>query len=109
VNPRKDAKFSPNLFNFLTYHRGKSFIHVYQDKKTNRYYIGVVDDGWFHGSQLMTVFCNGAQAEAFAYMPKDCEEFTDVTEWFWNKYFEVGKAIYNLPEWHQPNYELATA
>ena len=101
INPKKDDKFSPNLYRFLTYHKNKHFANIFQDSKTNFYYIGMMDDGWFVGSQLMNVFCFGSKTESFAWTPKDSICLVDVTNWFWNTYFEIGKETYNLPGWQR--------
>lgn len=103
INPKNDAKFSPNLYKYLTYNR-KCFVNIFQDKETNYYYIGLMQDGWFTGAQLTRVFCVGTKAETFAWAPKDAAKFVDITYQFWNKYFEIGKAIHDMTEWHQRNY-----
>lgn len=99
INPKKDAKFSPNLYKFFTYNSLRDHVHVYQDTETLYYYIGFIQNGWFCGCKLMRLFSMGSQAESFSYGPKSTVKFQEITEWFWDKYFEVGKAIYNLPEW----------
>lgn len=102
INPKKDAKFSPNLYRWFTWSRNKHFINVYIDKETRHYYIGIVQDGWFMGSMLMRIFCVGNKTESFAYAPKDTVNFQDVTDWFWEKYFELGKGVYSCEEWRKP-------
>ena len=104
INPKNDAKFSPNLYKYLTYNRHKCFVNIFQDKETNYYYIGLMQDGWFTGAQLTRVFCVGAKAETFAWTPKDAANFVDITKQFWNKYLEIGKVIHDMPEWHKQNY-----
>lgn len=99
INFRKDDKFSPNLYRFLTY-KNKYFTNVFQDPENGRYYIGLRDaNGIWIGAKLMAVFCYGAKAETFSYPTRVTVKWNDVTKWFWSKYMEVGKAIYDLPEW----------
>ena len=99
INPKNDDKFSPNLYRFLTY-RKRHLTNVFQDTKTGSYYIGLRDEnGIWIGAQLMAVFCFGGRAETFSYPTSVTIKWKEVTEWFWTKYFEVGKKIYDLPEW----------
>lgn len=99
VNFREDVKFSPNLWKFLTY-RNKHLTNVFKDEQTGYYYIGLRDEnGIWIGAQLMRVFCVGNKAETFSMATSITKKWTDVTEWFWQKYLSVGKQIYELPEW----------
>jgi len=99
VNFRKDSKFSPNLYKFLTY-ENKHLTNIFQDPKTGYYYIGLRDEnGIFIGAMLMRVFCVGNNAETFSMATSLTKTWNEVTDWFWIKYLEVGKAIYDLPEW----------
>ena len=96
---KRDEKYSPNLYRFLT-RRNKLLTNIFQDPETKIYYIGLLEEsGWCIGAKLMRVFCMGGQAETWAYMPKHTNGWHDVTKWFWKKYLEVGKKIYDLPEW----------
>jgi hypothetical protein len=98
---KHDEKWSPNLYRFLS-RKNKYLTNVFQDPKTKRYYIGLLSqDGWFIGTNLISVFCYGGKAETYAYMPKYTAGWHDVTKWFWSKYFEVGKKIYDFPEWKE--------
>ena len=102
VNFRKDGKFSPNLYKFLTY-KNKHLTNIFQDPKTRYYYIGLRDEnGIFIGSMLMKVFCVGNAAETFSMATSLTKTWNEVTDWFWRKYLEVGKRIYDLPEWGAP-------
>ena len=99
INPKNDGKFSPNLYRFLTY-RKRHLTNVFQDTETGSYYIGLRDEnGIWIGAKLMSVFCFGGRAETFSYCTSVTIKWKEVTEWFWTKYFEVGKKIYDLPEW----------
>jgi hypothetical protein len=99
INFREDGKFSPNLYKFLTY-GNKHLTNVFQDPKTGYYYIGLRDkNGIFIGAMLMRVFCVGNDAETFSMATSITKTWSEVTDWFWRKYLEVGKKIYDLPEW----------
>lgn len=99
INFRIDNKFSPNLYKFLTY-GNKHFTNVFQDPKTGYYYIGLRDEnGIWIGAMLMRVFCVGNKAETFSMAIGITKTWIEVTDWFWRKYLEMGKKIYDLPEW----------
>lgn len=51
------------------------------------------------GAKLMRVFCVGNAAETFSVSTSLSKTWHDVSKWFWEKYMEVGKGIYELPEW----------
>lgn len=55
-------------------------------------YIGEKRDGvWIHCRQLRNLCCAGQGLEMFAYgAPHDTRNWSDVTDWFWNKYREIG-------------------
>jgi hypothetical protein len=100
INPKKDSKFSPNLYKFLTYGKNKVFTNVFQDAETGKLYFGLREDnGIWIGTKAMAVFCQGTKAESFSYATSITQKWNDVTKWFWSKYLEVGKKIYDLPEW----------
>lgn len=100
INYKKDEKFSPNLWGFLTYSK-KYYTNVFQDPDTGIYYIGLRDEqGIWCGAKLMDVFCTGIKAVTFSYPSYVTAKWNDVTKWFWAKYLDVGKNIYNLPEWN---------
>lgn len=100
INPKKDNKFSPNLYKFLTYGKNKVFTNVFKCKETGRLYFGLREDnGIWIGTKAMAVFCQGTKAQCFSYATSITEKWEDVTKWFWSKYLEVGKKIYDLPDW----------
>jgi len=104
VNYKKEDRFSPNLYNFLTY-KAKHLTNVFQDKETGYYYIGLRNDkGIWVGAKLMEVFCVGGRAKTFSYPVQVTKEWIEVTDWFWSLYLSVGKQIYNLPEWNKIKY-----
>jgi hypothetical protein len=101
INPRNDAKFSPNLYRFITFSK-RHYTNVFQDPNTGFYYIGLrVDEGWWCGAKLFGVFCFGGRSETFSYGTSVSVKWHDVTNWFWTRYMEVGKRIYDLPEWKE--------
>lgn len=99
VNPRKNSKFSPNFHRFLSY-SNKHLTNVFQDPESGYYYIGLRDEnGIWIGANLMRVFCVGNSAKTFSYATSVTKKWNDVSDWFWKTYLEVGKKIYDLPEW----------
>jgi hypothetical protein len=100
INPRKDEKFSPNLYKFLTYGKNKVYTNVFQDPIDGKIYFGLREpNGIWCGTKAMAVFCQGTKAYCFSYSVYIAERWNDITQWFWSKYLEVGKKIYDLPEW----------
>lgn len=90
INPKLGTKYSPNLFKWLK-KRGKEHrqwtSRVYTDKH-GYLMIGYPDDSFFIGSNLITVLCNGSNAESFAIcriMP------VKEVDGFWDRYIEVGR------------------
>ena len=80
VNPKNGAKFSPNLYKWLTKRdRGhlRKNASVHKDKD-GTLFIGMVYDGWLHGSKLMRVLCVGGKAEVFAF-------------YLWQQYMAIGR------------------
>ena len=100
INPKIDVKFSPNLYKFLTY-KNKYFTNIFQDPTDGQFYIGLRDENsiWM-GAKLMNVFCKGSAADMFSYRTSITKKWDDVTEWFWKTYLEIGKAIYDLPNFN---------
>ena len=47
----------------------------------------------------MRVFCVGNDAETFSMATSITKTWNEVTDLFWRKYLDVGKKIYDLPEW----------
>lgn len=89
VNPKNGTKFSPNLYKWLTKRGEKPRRHtskIYREKD-GALFIGMLDDGFLHGSQLMRVLCIGGKAEVFAYYLGQPEEIAD----FWERYAAVGR------------------
>jgi len=89
VNPKNGAKFSPNLYQWLTKreNRGRWKTAVVCKDKDGALFIGTVDDGWLHGSKLMRVLCVGGKAEVFAFYLGQPEEIAD----FWQRYMAIGR------------------
>ena len=97
INYRKNPKYSPNLYRFLTY-KDKYYTNIFQDSK-GIYYIGLRDkNNIWCGANLMNVFCMGGRADCFSYATSITEKWKDVTKWFWEKYLIEGKAIYDSEE-----------
>jgi len=97
-NPKKNSIYSQNLYRWLTYSNQKLFTNIFIDKD-GVYYIGLLDNGFFHGCQLMRVLGKGAYAKAFCYPPKYTSGFKDITKQFWIKYLAQGKAAYPKIWW----------
>jgi len=89
VNPKNGTKFSPNLYQWLTKRdtrRLRKNAVVCKDKD-GKLFVGALDDGWLHGSNLMRVLCVGGKAEVFAFYLGAHEEIAN----FWQRYMEIGR------------------
>ena len=89
VNPKNGAKFSPNLYQWMTKRENSSLrqnARAYKDKD-GVVFIGTADDGWLHGSRLMRILCVGRKAERFAFYLGEMVEIVD----FWERYAAVGR------------------
>lgn len=90
VSPRKGAKYSPNLYRWLTSpsnkHRTQTS-RIYRDT-TGDLWIGMIDNGDLIGTRLMAVLCNGAKATTFCFVGlKNLQEVAD----FWPRYVQNGR------------------
>lgn len=68
-------------------------------------YIGINDDGWITGAELMRVACGDFQTWAFA--SKETAKCEDVTEWFIKEYSGKGMCAYTdmRHSWNKDNDE----
>lgn len=100
------GKFSPNLYRWLKkqadrcggeYHlnrfqiyRGGSDLFA---RPRDVLYIGYIgNDGWFHGTRLMAVLCEGARKQIFAYMPGHVRKLgLKPVRNFWRDYRRIGR------------------
>ncbi|WP_247655481.1 hypothetical protein [Hydrogenophaga aromaticivorans] len=90
IHPRQGAKFSPNLYRWLTLHRRKHRVwtsRVYTDKQ-GVLWIGMLDLGDLIGSRLYGVLCNGSQEESCCWVRT--QGLVEVTD-FWPRYMRDGR------------------
>jgi hypothetical protein len=90
VSPRRGAKYSPNLYRWLTSpsnkHRPQTS-RIYRDAAGDLW-IGMLDMGDLIGSRLIAVLCNGTKERTFCYPGlKGLQEVAD----FWPRYTQVGR------------------
>ena len=91
INPRKDARYSSNLYRWLGGRRGKvmGFWHVY--KIAGKPFIGSLDrHGGFVGSRLTRVLCEGGHADIVVeagVLP------SQEVKTFWARYLRLGKCV----------------
>lgn len=88
IAPKLDAKFSPNLHQWLKHRPYSELQHVYKDAE-GALWIGRVDDFWFSGIRLGSVLCNGKKQGTYAY-PNKGKDLTKVTD-FWPNYVRNGR------------------
>lgn len=90
IDPRNGAKYSPNLYRWLTMrskkHRAWSS-RVYRDAD-DTLWIGMLDDGDLIGARLMNVLCYGAKAESCCWV--NLRELVEVAD-FWPRYVAQGR------------------
>ena len=90
VAPRNGAKYSPNLYKWLTMRNKKHHAwtsRVYRDG-SGTLWIGMLDLGDLIGARLMNVLCCGAKAESFCYV--GMRGLVEVAD-FWPRYTAVGR------------------
>ena len=90
VAPRNGAKYSPNLYKWLTMRNKKHHAwtsRVYRDG-SGTLWIGMLDLGDLIGARLMNVLCCGAKAESFCYA--GMRGLVEVAD-FWPRYTAVGR------------------
>jgi len=91
IDPRRGAKFSPNLSAFLKRPRNevqRRLSRVYRDLD-GTLWLGYPDEDYFIGTRLMAVLCNGAKTDTMAY-PRMVKELVEV-ERFWINYMRDGR------------------
>ncbi|MEJ6003708.1 hypothetical protein [Paucibacter soli] len=91
IDPRRGAKYSPNLHAFLK--RGRNAVQqrlarVYKDPE-GVLWLGYPDDEFFIGARLMSILCNGAKTETFAHT-RLVQSLTEVED-FWLSYVVNGR------------------
>jgi len=90
VSPRNGAKYSPNLYKWLTMRSKKHHAwtsRVYRDAD-GVLWIGMLDLGDLIGARLVNVLCNGAKAESGCWVNmRDLVEVAD----FWPRYVADGR------------------
>jgi len=92
IHPKKDEKFSPNLYRNLSRNAGIArFGRVYRDKN-NTLWLGYIDGNDFIGTKLMACLCD-SKCQTFCYNLHDIEIGTPLKEikGFWKKYQKVGR------------------
>lgn len=89
-------KYSPNLYRWIVAKSPKTvevMIRVFVATDGSKW-IGYLDDGWFVGSRLLGVLCNGGKEQSFAYRARDiernCGALVEV-ENFWTEYIADGR------------------
>jgi len=90
VAPRNGAKYSPNLYKWLTMRNKKHHAwtsRVYRDG-SGTLWIGMLDLGDLIGARLMNVLCCGAKAESFCYV--GMRGLVEVAD-FWPRYVRDGR------------------
>lgn len=90
VNPKNGAKYSPNLYRWLTT-KGKKHrawtSRIYKNAD-GVLFIGMMEGGDLIGALLIRVLCNGAKAESWCYTKAD--DMVEVAD-FWPRYMADGR------------------
>jgi hypothetical protein len=90
IQPRQGAKFSPNLYRWLTLPQRKHRAwtsRVYADKH-GVLWIGMLDQGELIGSRLYGVLCKGSQEESCCWV--QLHGLVEVSD-FWPRYIRDGR------------------
>lgn len=92
ISPANGDKFSPNLHKWLK----KNFReHEFETKvfinNNGMKFIGFFDeDGWFYGSNLIGVLCNGEKEKTWAYPPNHAKNHQEI-KGFLDAYIKDGR------------------
>jgi len=98
INPRMDAKYSFNLYQFLS-HKHKYLTNIFQDPSDQKIYIGLREpDGSWYGAILKEVFEKGSKVRICSYPKSWTQSWVDITLTWWERYFEMGSVIMNEPK-----------
>lgn len=93
IAPARGAKYSPNLYKWLTKRDKKHRIETSTVFRApdGSLWIGMIDENIFLiGSRLMAVLCHGAKAETMAYPLNKIGPLEEMTD-FWDRYMAVGR------------------
>ncbi len=95
IHPSNGAKYSPNLYAWLTLRSKRHRVETSRvfSTKDGLLYIGFLDDGYLIGSRLVSVLCYGKKEKswAFSYLG----EVIEVPD-FWARYMDVGRCAIDL-------------
>lgn len=90
IHPKRGYKYSPNLYRWLTDPEHKHRPHyyrVYRDK-TGTLWIGMMDNGEFIGTKLISVLCNGRKEDTACWC--NLGKLEEI-EGFWHDYMANGR------------------
>ncbi|AHJ13110.1 hypothetical protein [Sulfurospirillum multivorans] len=92
ISPKHGDKFSPNLHKWLKENfREREFeTKVFINNDGARFIGFFDDDGWFYGSNLMGVLCNGKKECTGAYQPSSVKDYQEI-QGFWDNYAKDGR------------------
>lgn len=97
ISPRCGAKYSPNLYKWLTHkgatHRAR-LCHVYKDGD-GTLWIGMLDGDYLSGTRLMSVLCRGTKEATMAYPLQTFGPFHEVDN-FWSQYMLHGRCAIDV-------------
>lgn len=93
IHPRRGAKFSPNLYRWLT-NRDKKHrtwtSRVFRDRD-GVMWIGMLDEGlYLLGCRLMQVLCEGSKAKSMAWSLANLGPLEEIQD-FWERYTADGR------------------
>lgn len=91
ISPSNGAKFSPNLFRWLSLKGKRRAVtsKVYRDDRGDMF-IGFIENGYFVGSRLIQVLCDGVTpVMAYPGLQHSLKEL----DWFWDGYIKEGRCV----------------
>lgn len=83
-------KYSPNLNNWLGKNQRRSAPSVFRWQEGGHYIGWREDDGWFSGTRMMAVLCDGRKAQIYAHVPEWGSKLIEVPD-FWERYAKIGR------------------
>lgn len=94
IAPWVSNKYSHNLHAWINRHLSKSHEHIVVSN-ANGFGLRLIgkkdDEGWFYGTTLNSVLCNGASPNTWAFAPSDYLVRRGIDQEFWHRYIATGR------------------
>jgi hypothetical protein len=90
IGPRNGGRFSPNLYKWIKSHSNHEMLDVYKSDDSTLYIGYEPEGGFFTGSKLIEVLCQGKSASSWAFAMSSIGPL-NIGEGFWDEYERIGR------------------